>query len=384
MNLLIFLYLHLAIVNCFVPSKSTLYTKRHSASFMMNEEYQEEIDKYATSWYVIGETSSIRPNKLYKTQIWNKDYVFWKHQGLYYALNNDCSHRGASLSGGKLKDNKVVCPYHAYEFENTGKLTHVPGLNFTNTPCKNQESYAVLEKNGWIYLNPEMSPLDLLRFPHSTQFIFQEPESDNSDFCCVLFNKKFNAYGRVVSENSLDVMHIAFVHTFGNKNSPSPIAERPPHKIKGYPNHYRTSYDYIAGSESLVKKVYFKDFLKIENEFVIPHTTIARVIFDEKISTIVTFATPHNDTHCTLYVKTYRNFWYDKGKPGIFNSIYNFIGDYASKKLMEITVEQDREIVENIYFDKKDGKFNMKFDKLQSVYKQYYNKLVETQKKEKE
>ena len=45
--------------------------------------------------------------------------------------------------------------------------------------------------------------------------------------------------------------------------------------------------------------------------------------------------------------------------------------------MMENTVEQDRAVVEGIHFHKKDGKFNMKYDKLQSVYKQKYKKFVE-------
>jgi len=45
--------------------------------------------------------------------------------------------------------------------------------------------------------------------------------------------------------------------------------------------------------------------------------------------------------------------------------------------MMENTVEQDRSVVEGIYFDKQNGKFNMKYDKLQSVYKQKYKQLLE-------
>ncbi len=365
----------------FLPSSKYIYSKKytHLPSNMLSESMQEEIDNYASHWYVIGESKKIISNKLYKTKIWDEDFVFWKNKGQFYAMDDDCSHRGASLSGGKLIENKVICPYHAYEFDCQGTLIKVPGLNFTNTPCKNQKNYAVLEKNGWVYLNTKMNPLDLLRFPPLTKFIYEEPESHDENFSCVLFNKVFRAYGRVVSENSLDVMHIAYVHTFGNKNNPSPIRETPPYKMKDYPNHYKTEYDYLSGEDSIAKRVYFAKTLQIENEFVIPHLTVARVIFDDKISTIITFATPHNQTHSTLYVKTYRNFWYEKDC-SLYSVIYNFLGDFATKKLMENTVEQDRAVVEGIYFDKKDGKFNMKYDKLQSVYKQKYKKFVEEQK----
>jgi phenylpropionate dioxygenase-like ring-hydroxylating dioxygenase large terminal subunit len=90
-------------------------------------------------------------------------------------MDDDCSHRGASLSDGHLCDNQVVCPYHAYEFDKKGTLVKIPGLNFTNTPCKNQKTYAIIEKNGWVYINTKMTPMDILRFPRETQFLFEEP-----------------------------------------------------------------------------------------------------------------------------------------------------------------------------------------------------------------
>ena len=359
------------------PSKYFYSNKFKSLPLnMVSDSMKEELDYYASHWYVVGEIENVGSNNLYKAKIWDHDYVFWKNQGQYFAMDDDCSHRGASLSGGKLIDNKVICPYHAYEFDCKGKLVHVPGLNFTNTPCKNQQSYAIMEKNGWVYLNTKMTPLDLLRFPLQTQFIYEEPESHDESFSSVLFHKVFRAYGRVVSENSLDVMHIAYVHTFGNKNHPSPVSEVPPYEVGDYPNHYKTKYDYLAGDDSIAKKMYSTKTLQIENEFVIPHLTVARVLFDEKISTIITFATPHNSTHTTLYVKTYRNFWYNKDR-SLYSLVYNFIGNVVTKMMMENTVEQDRSVVEGIYFDKQNWKFNMKYDKLQSVYKQKYKRLLE-------
>jgi phenylpropionate dioxygenase-like ring-hydroxylating dioxygenase large terminal subunit len=378
----IFLLLSLSIAYGFLGPRNFMYSKKIQSPMMKLSEnnMDKELVDYSTSWYVVGETKEIRTNKLYKAKIWDEDYVFWKNEGTYYAMDDDCSHRGASLSDGHLCDNQVICPYHAYEFDKKGILVKIPGLNFTNTPCKNQKTYAIMEKNGWVYINTKMTPMDILRFPRETQFLFEEPEGHDENFSSVLFHTPFKAYGRVVSENSLDVMHIAYVHTFGNKQHPSPIREDPPYSVGDYPNHYRTKYDYIAGSDSIAKKMYSTKTLQIENEFVMPHTTVARVLFDEKISTIITFATPHNNTHTTLYVKTYRNFWYDN-QGTLLSMATNYIGDMITTSMMKNTVNQDKSVVEGIYFDKKDGKFNMKYDKLQSVYKKKYKQLVEENEK---
>ena len=105
-----------AYVYSFIP-RNFLYSQ--PSSLNMVNHMTKELDSLASSWYVVGETQEIFSNKLYKAKIWDHDYVFWKNNGVYYAMDDDCSHRGASLSDGKLCDNQVICPYHAYEFDKT-------------------------------------------------------------------------------------------------------------------------------------------------------------------------------------------------------------------------------------------------------------------------
>ena len=114
----------------------------------------------------------------------------------------------------------------------------------------------------------------------------------------------------------------------------------------------------------MAKKLFgFKD-LKIENEFVLPHTTIARVIFGDYVSTVMTFALPINENKSRLFVKTYRNFW------------YNEFGDKITRDLMYKTMLQDKAVVEAIDKSCMDGKFNMKYDKLQNTYKSFYKRFI--------
>jgi len=355
--------------NININRDSFIETRQPAALALQTVEEAE--NKYNLNWYVIGEAKRMKNNVLNRITVWNRDYVFWKNNNNYYAMDDDCSHKGASLSRGKLVNNNVMCPYHGYEFNTNGVLCKVPGLNFTNTPCQNQNTYNIVEKNGWIYMN---TVSNVLYSPRNIS-IFEEDEARNSSLSRIFINMPFKAYGRVLTENSLDVMHIGFVHTFGNKQSPSPTKEVPPYLVGDYPYHYKTEYDYTSGKDSIAKKVFGFKQLKIENEFALPHTTIARVKFGEFFSTIVTFASPINVTHSTLFVKTYRNFWNSK-ECDTFSKLYNWIGDRVTTEMMIATVLQDKAIIENIKLQHSDGKFNMKFDKLQNVYKTLYKKLV--------
>jgi hypothetical protein len=157
-------------------------------------------------------------------------------------------------------------------------------------------------------------------------------------------------------------MHIAFVHTFGNAEKPAPLEEYPPTQISPY--HFKTAYLYESGKQSMVKKVFDIKTLRIENEFVLPHTTVARVIFDKYISTVITFALPISETRSKLFVKTYRTFW------------NNELGDIMTEKMMRTTMLQDKAVVENIDMRYMEGKFNMKYDKLQNTYKTFYKRFV--------
>lgn len=332
-------------------------------------DYQELTgqEKYDLQWYVVGRSNNFLQNRPYPVQIWNTKYVVWKNRtGEFTALDDACTHKGASLSAGKICNGNVVCPYHGYEFDENGTLTKVPGICFRPSPVYNVNRYNVVEKNGWVYLNTmSAGEQALLREANasfnSTDNIYTEPEIEKG--CSVVhLDMDYNCYSRVLSENSLDIMHIAFVHTFGNAKRPEPIREIPPALVG--PNHYRSTYFYEAGEESVARKVFGVKELTIENEFILPHTTIARVIFGDYVSTVMTFAAPIGEDKSRLFVKTYRNFW------------QNQIGDMFTSNSMLTTMLQDKAVVESIDSRFMDGKFNMKFDKLQNTYVAFYKRFI--------
>jgi phenylpropionate dioxygenase-like ring-hydroxylating dioxygenase large terminal subunit len=238
-----------------------------------------------------------------------------------------------------------------------GVLTTIPGISFHPSPVKDIAKYQVVEKNGWVYLNT----LDTVGHTYDVNLFSETAELERND-TAVFLEMNFNCYSRILSENSLDVMHIGFVHTFGNSKKPAPIEIYPPRMIA--PHHYKTAYKYEAGEQSMASRVFDAKDLIIENEFYLPHTTVARVIFDEYVSTVITFALPISDNKSKLFVKTYRNFWKNK------------LGDVVSHNMMYNTMLQDKAIVENIDPRFMDGRFNMRFDKLQNTYASFYKKFI--------
>lgn len=318
------------------------------------------------SWYVVAQANEIQKSKPYKATVWGKDYVLWKtDKDTYNALEDVCPHKGAALSIGYIANDRAVCPYHGYEFSSQGNMTIVPGLCFHPSPIYNIPRFAVVEKHGWLYLNthelPDFVTKDDVRA--LGEQIFVEPEAADPQMRAVLLHQTFMTYPRIVSENSLDIMHIAFVHTFGNRVKPAPSHEDPPKEVG--PHHWRTSYVYESGKDSMVSRLFNMKKIDIDNEFVLPHTTIARIKFgDGLVNTVVTAACPVNDRETRLFVKTYRNFFRDS----VFNGWFTY--------MMQETLNQDKAVIESIKNENMDGRFNMKFDKLQNTYKSLYNRLV--------
>lgn len=336
----------------------------------VNQKIHEELEKmFQLSWYVIEETRNMKENILYKKTIHNKNYVVWKNKGIYHALDDACCHRGASLSRGILNNEYLSCPYHGLEFNGEGRLLNIPGetkLNYSLS-CFQQNCYPITEKNGWVYLNTIGNDI----YKSHQINLFEAPESQNNEFGCIYYNAEINSYARIVSENLLDIMHISYVHSFGNTENPLPINEPNPLLLNPTMRHYQVVYLYVPGKDSIVTKLFSENRIIIENEFILPHTVISRVKFNKYTKTIMTFALPIDGNKTRLFVKLYRNFGFnDPVNP--FYYIYNRIMDVIILRILKNTLQEDKNIIEHIKYQDMKGKFNMKYDKFPHIYRTLY------------
>ena len=121
---------------------------------------------------------------------------------------------------------------------------------------------------------------------HLLNTIYSEPETGKRMFRPVFLQMDYQCYSRILSENILDLMHIPFTHTFGNVDHPAPIHEDPPTVMDDFPYHYQSRYLYKTSNHTIAKFIFGSEVVTIENEFILPHTTISRVIFDKYVKQI--------------------------------------------------------------------------------------------------
>ena len=160
--------------------------------------------------------------------------------------------------------------------------------------------------------------------------------------------------------------------------------------------HYGILYLFKPQDDSFIVSQFGYKHITIENEFLLPHTTVSRVRFGPFVKTIVGFSMPINDTHTRLFVKLYRNYWVKhppdqtetnllfSGLRSLWGNIVQMVGDILMEYVLYETIKEDQAILENLDAlpENKGGKFNLKYDKFPHMYRMLYGKMIKKNKSE--
>ena len=96
---------------------------------------------------IVGKISDIPSGKMQKVTADGKDILVVNVDGNYYAMNDTCTHAGASLVEGKLEGTIVTCDWHGAKFDcKTGKLHAFPAK------IKDLNAYKVVVESDNIFL----------------------------------------------------------------------------------------------------------------------------------------------------------------------------------------------------------------------------------------
>lgn len=175
-------------------------------------------------WYAI-ELGHLVTDTPRKVQMFGQELVLYRDtRGEVICHSNICIHRGGALSGGKVKGDCIMCPYHGWEFDREGRCVRIPA-NREGIPIPKKarvDNYPTVERYGYVFaflgdLAPEERPpvpeLELLEPVAKAQ-------AKGYKVIHGEFHWKAN-YERVL-ENAVDIAHTPFVHagSFGNPDRP--------------------------------------------------------------------------------------------------------------------------------------------------------------------
>ncbi|WP_313958509.1 aromatic ring-hydroxylating dioxygenase subunit alpha [Novosphingobium sp. 9] len=169
------------------------------------------------SWFVVAASGDVsaapRPVRML-----GQDFVaFRDRSGAARLLSDTCVHRGGALSGGRIVDDSVECPYHGLRFGVDGRCVAIPAQPQLRIPAKARvDSYPIIERYGWIWAFLGDLP-DAERPP-----IPKLPWVDDPSIRLVRGRFDWDVSWDRVMENGLDFAHAPFVHgtSFGDPDNP--------------------------------------------------------------------------------------------------------------------------------------------------------------------
>jgi nitrite reductase/ring-hydroxylating ferredoxin subunit len=75
----------------------------------------------------VASANEIAPGSAKQIEINGKTIALFNLDGNYYALDNECTHRGGPLAEGYLTGESVTCPWHGAQFNlKTGAVESPP------------------------------------------------------------------------------------------------------------------------------------------------------------------------------------------------------------------------------------------------------------------
>ena len=155
-------------------------------------------------WHVVARASELAPDTARPARLLGVDLVVWRTQGSIQVWEDLCVHRGAKLSGGRVKDGCLQCPYHGWTYNVSGECVRIPAHPSQKPPVRahtNARPVKVAYDLVWTCLGEPSGDIP----PY--------PEWDDPAYRSIPSGPyAFKALGPRVIENFLDVGHFPFVH----------------------------------------------------------------------------------------------------------------------------------------------------------------------------
>ncbi len=148
-------------------------------------------------WFAVAWSREVQPGQLLARRLLGRDVVLWRAADGIHCWRDLCIHRGAQLSLGKVCGERLICPYHAWEYGTNGQCVHIPSQRGQPPPAKARaQTYHARERYGivWVCVGEPQASLP------------QFAVADDPAYRLILSGPYFfKAKGPRVIENFLDV-----------------------------------------------------------------------------------------------------------------------------------------------------------------------------------
>ncbi|NTW96295.1 MAG: aromatic ring-hydroxylating dioxygenase subunit alpha [Erysipelotrichaceae bacterium] len=281
-------------------------------------------------WYGILESKELKGKQAIGVTRLNEKLVLWRQSnGSIGCIADKCCHRGAALSGGWLKEDELICPFHGFAYDTSGKVILIPA-NGKAAPVSERykvHAYQAVEKYGfiWVWTGDYKDTAPEIPF-------FEELREG---FSYGGFGEVWDVHYTRAIENQLDVVHLPYVHTDsigrGNRTIVNgPVVEWENDRMTFYVNNVTDDGKSVAKKASEIED--YKSLFSLQLQM--PNTWQNRI--SDQVRIVAVFA-PIDETHTKIYVRFYQKFM---KIPGL-KQLVNLMSTPANKHVFH----QDRKVV---------------------------------------
>jgi phenylpropionate dioxygenase-like ring-hydroxylating dioxygenase large terminal subunit len=295
-------------------------------------------------WYVILESSELKLRKPIKIKRLNQHLALWRDEtGSACCIEDRCCHRGASLSCGKLVDGQLMCPFHGFIFDKSGKVQVIPanGKNKIVPEIMKVQAYATYETFGfiWLWWGEEDKKT-------AEPFFFKEL----AEFSYSTLKDHWNVHYSRAIENQLDVVHLPFVHktTIGRGNKTlvnGPVVTLENELLTFYVDNVRDDGKTIPLKPDEIEN--YRELFSLQFHF----PNIWQNFISDKIRAFAAFV-PVDEENTIIYIRYYQRLI----KFPLLKELFNYLGKISSL----IILRQDKRVVETQVPKKTEIKMNEK------------------------
>lgn len=105
----------------------------------------------SNGWYVAALSREVGRSPLARWILGEPLVLFRTEAGTAVALSDRCPHRGAQLSKGCLEGDTLVCGYHGFTFDASGRCVRIPGMDRVPEQA-HVRRYPIVEAWNWLFV----------------------------------------------------------------------------------------------------------------------------------------------------------------------------------------------------------------------------------------
>ncbi|MGW0176799.1 Rieske 2Fe-2S domain-containing protein [Rhodococcus sp. NPDC003322] len=166
--------------------------------------------RFARGWHCIGLVREYNDGKPHQVKAFGTSLVvFADSKGDIQVLDAYCRHMGGNLANGTVIGDRVACPFHAWEWDGSGKCRNIPYARRVPPLARTRKWHAMqLHGHVFVWNDPEgNSPIEEQMIPEATEYSSGRYSDWTWDRVVIQ-----NSHSREIVDNVVDMAHFYYVH----------------------------------------------------------------------------------------------------------------------------------------------------------------------------